>query len=145
MNVEWTKFPNLLVENNPKQLDMPLKSISQSVIFNCSLCHIFCLKNVTLKHCPVSWGCRIHRLLLCRGVRPPNECPGYDTEQFDGEASAMLELYGMRSTPSLPLLPGPLCPEVVAHDRDLVSMGQIELNCVIMLNWIVWNGTVFAC
>ena len=27
--------------------------------------------------CPVSWGCRIHRLLLCSGVRlpPPNECP----------------------------------------------------------------------
>ena len=25
------------------------------------------LKNL----CPVGWGCRIHRLLLCRGVRPP--------------------------------------------------------------------------
>ena len=26
--------------------------------------------------CPVGWGCRIYRLLLCRGVRPPtNECP----------------------------------------------------------------------
>ena len=23
------------------------------------------------KHCPVGWGCRIHRLLLCSGVRPP--------------------------------------------------------------------------
>ena len=22
-------------------------------------------------HCPVGWGCRIHRLHLCRGVRPP--------------------------------------------------------------------------
>ena len=22
--------------------------------------------------CSVDWGCRIHRLLLCRGVRPPN-------------------------------------------------------------------------
>ena len=28
-------------------------------------------------HCPVGGGCRIHRLLLCREVRPPpNECPG---------------------------------------------------------------------
>ena len=27
-------------------------------------------------HCPIDWGCRIQRLLLCRGVRPlPNECP----------------------------------------------------------------------
>ena len=23
-------------------------------------------------HCPVGWGCRIHRLHLCRGVRPPS-------------------------------------------------------------------------
>ena len=39
--------------------------------------------------CPVGWGCRIHRLLLCRGVRPPpNECPGYDTKQSDGEVPA---------------------------------------------------------
>ena len=31
-------------------------------------------------NCPVGWGCRIHRLLLCRGVRqPPHECPGYMT------------------------------------------------------------------
>ena len=31
--------------------------------------------NVVGSGCPVGWGCRIHRLLLCRGVRPPNECP----------------------------------------------------------------------
>ena len=34
----------------------------------------------------------------------------------------------MRSTPSLPLLPGPLWPRVVAPDRVLF-MDQIELNC----------------
>ena len=69
--------------------------------------------------CPVSWGCRIHRLLLCRGVRPPphNGCPGYDTKQSDGEVPAMLELWGMRSTPLLPSLPGPLWPGVVAPDK----------------------------
>ena len=33
----------------------------------------------------------------------PNESPGYDTKQSDGKASEMLELWGMRSTPSLPL------------------------------------------
>ena len=58
---------------------------------------------------PDGWGCRIHRLLLCRGVRPPpNKCPGYDTKQSDGEAPVMLELWGMRSTSSLPSLPCPL-------------------------------------
>ena len=39
----------------------------------------------------------------------------------------------MLSTPSLPSLPGPPLPGVVAPDRFL-SMGQIELNCVLMLN-----------
>ena len=71
--------------------------------------------------CPVGWGCRIHWLHLFRGVRPPppNECPGYDTKQSDREVPAVLELWGMRSTPSLPLLPGPLWPGVVAPDRAL--------------------------
>ena len=34
----------------------------------------------------------------------PNECPGYDIKQSDGEVPAMLELWGMWSTPLLPLL-----------------------------------------
>ena len=44
---------------------------------------------------------------------------GYDTKQSDGEVPAMLELWGMRRTPSLPSLPGPLWPGVVAPDRVL--------------------------
>ncbi len=51
-----------------------------------------------------------------------NECPGYDTKQSDGEVPAVLGLWGMQSTPLLPLLPGPLWPGVVAPDRAL-SMG----------------------
>ena len=45
----------------------------------------------------------------------------------------MLKVWGMWSTPSLPSLPGPLCPGVVALDRVL-SMGPIELNYVLKLN-----------
>ena len=86
-------------------------------------------------------SCRIHQVLLCRGVRLPNEHPGYDTKQSDGEAPVTQELWGMLSTPILPSLPGPLWPGVVAPDRTL-SRGQIELNGVLMLNWIVWNRTV---
>ena len=50
----------------------------------------------------------------------------------------MLELWGMQSTISLPSLPGPLWPGVAAPDRVLL-LGQIELNCELMLNWIAWN------
>ena len=43
----------------------------------------------------------------------------------------MLEIWGMQSTPSLPLLLGPLWPGMVVPDRAL-SMGEIELNCILM-------------
>ena len=31
----------------------------------------YLLEHLCVHICPVGWGCRIHRLLLCRGVRPP--------------------------------------------------------------------------
>ena len=68
-----------------------------------------------------------------RSKTPPNECPRYDIKQSDGEVPVMLDLWGMRSTPSLPSLPGPLWLEVVAPGRVL-STRQVELNCVIMIN-----------
>ena len=82
-------------------------------------------------------------MLLCRGViPPPNQCPGYDIKQFDDEVPVMLWFWEMWSTPSLPSLPGPLWPGMVPPDMVL-SMGQIELNRTLMLNWIVWNRNVF--
>ena len=51
-----------------------------------------------------------------------SECPGYDTKQSDGDDLVMLGLWGMQSTPSLPLLRGPLWPGGVAPDKAL-SMG----------------------
>ena len=95
--------------------------------------------------CPVGWGCSKLWMHLCRGVRPPppNACLGYDTKQFDGEVPVMLELWGMQRTLSLSSFSGPLRPRVVVPDRDL-SMDQIELNCVLMLNRIVWNRTALT-
>ena len=77
--------------------------------------------------CLFVWGCRIQRLYLCREVRLPIEC--HDIKKSYGEVPVMLELWGMRNTPSLPSFPGPLCPWVVAPDWVL-SEGQIKLNCV---------------
>ena len=54
----------------------------------------------------------------------------------------MLELWEMLGTPLLPSLSGPLSHWVLAPDRVL-SMDQIELKCVLMLNWIVWNTPVY--
>ena len=66
----------------------------------------------------VRGGCKIDWLHLCRGVKhPPNECPGYDTKQSDDKVPVMQGHWGMRSTPSLPLLPGPLWPGMVPPDR----------------------------
>ena len=42
----------------------------------------------------------------CLSEDAPNECSRYDTKQFDGEVPVIMELWGMQSTPSLPLLPG---------------------------------------
>ena len=55
-----------------------------------------------------------------------------------------LEIWGMWSTPLLPLLPSPLWPEVVAPDRVL-SIGEIEQNvCKQMTDvklWLLHNIT----
>ena len=45
----------------------------------------------------------------------------------------MMKVWGMRSTPSLPLLPGLLWPVEVTPERVL-SMFQKELNCILILN-----------
>ena len=59
----------------------------------------------------------------------------------EGEVPVMLDLWGMRSKPSVPSLPCPFWPVQVALD-GVLSMGQIEQNCVLKLNCIVWNKTV---
>ena len=73
---------------------------------------------------------------------PLNKCPGYNIKQSAGETSVTLELWGMRSTPLLPSFPGSLWSGVVPPDWVL-SKGKIDLNCILMLNWIVWDRTVF--
>ena len=94
------------------------------------------------------WGCRIHRLHLCRKVRPPQRVSWYDIKQSDGEVPAVLELWGMRSIPSLLSLPGPLWPGVVAPDKGPIyglnrTKSILMLNWIVWVNWIGWNKNVF--
>ena len=46
-------------------------------------------------------------------------------------------------TPSLPSLPGSLLSGVVAPDR-VISIGQMELNSILMLNWMARNRNVLT-
>ena len=77
---------------------------------------------------------------FCRGVTFAQRVSCYDSKQSDGKAPVMLELWGMQSTPSLPSVPGPLGPGLIAPHR-VQSMGQKELSSVLMLNGILfWFG-----
>ena len=61
------------------------------------------------------------------------------------EVKVILELWGMHNTSSLPLLPGPLCPGVVAL-YSFLSIGQIEITCRLMLALIFGNRIfIFNC
>ena len=127
----------------PKSFQLPGNDNTPNISLWNKPLYLACAWRITQnKFCPVGWGCRIYPLLFCREVRhpSPNECLGYAANQSDGEASVMLLLWRMLSTLSLPSLPGSLWPGVVAPDRFL-SIGQIELNCILILNWIAWNRT----
>ena len=87
---------------------MKFGSLKILSVSNINICIFFTL-NFSLSFStnyssPVGLGCRIYQLHLCRGVRPPNECPRL--KPSDGKALA-LELCRMWSTPLLPLL-GPI-------------------------------------
>ena len=105
--------------------------------------YLMILVYIYIYTCLDGWGCKIHRQHLCKGGRLPKRVPGYDTKQSDGDASVMLVLWGMQSTSSLPSVAVPLEPGMVAPDRAL-SMSQIELNCVLTLNWVAWNKTALT-
>ena len=97
---------------------LALLSMKLSAMFNKTLTWILVISKNSF------WGLyNTPTATLQRGKTPtPNECPVYDTKQSDGEVLVMLGIWGIRSTSSLPLLPAPLWPGMVAPDRAL-SMG----------------------
>ena len=90
-----------------------------------------------------NWGCRIHPLFLCRGLNhPPQRVSRYDIKQSGFQVPVKQELSGMQCTLSLLSLLDPQWPRLVAPDR-VRSRSRVELNSVLMLNWITWNRTVW--
>ena len=92
---------------------------------------------------PVGWDCKIHRFYLCRGVRYSQRvsCLWHLTIWWwsfsDAGALGNAEYSFITIAPKFTL------SVVVTLDRVLF-MGQIELNYVLMLNWIVLNRTVLT-
>ena len=87
-------------------------------------------------YCLMGWGCGVHQLLLCWGVPPgAGQCPGCNTV-----SSLMVRFQwcwsfgGVQSTSSLTLLLVPSCPEWLHLMGSY--LGQVELNCMFMLNSI---------
>ena len=78
----------------------------------------------------------------------PNECPGYDIKKSDNDALALVELWRMRGTPSLPSLPGPLWARVETPVRVL-SVSQIELfhfkTVCKQMTYVKLNGSKYNC
>ena len=109
--------------NSPKRL--------AAFIYEIYLLHLFPYLSVYLSiyvtQSGGGGGFRIHRLHLSRGVRRlPTSVLYMTLNQSDGVAQVILELWEMRSTPSLPLLVGPFWPREVAP-HTVLSMGQIKL------------------
>ena len=78
------------------------------------------------------------------GYDSPEECPEYMTlNNLMVRLPLYLELWGMWSTHSLPLFPGPLWLGVVSLD-SVLTLAQIKLDSVITLNGIVGNRTVLT-
>ena len=47
-----------------------------------------------INHCRL-FNAKSSLCILCRGVRPPHECPGYDTEQSDGEVPVISQVHSL--------------------------------------------------
>ena len=103
------------------------------VLWHINHCRLFNAKSysyICIKYIWLCGGSRIPWLLLCKGGKPSHN-------------AFPVNLCEMLNTPSLPSITSPLWTGVEATDR-IQSMDQIEINCVLMLNCIVWRRTVLT-
>ena len=91
----------------------------------------------------VGWECRIHRLLLGRGVRPPPQRLSwiwYETIWWWGPSGA-----GALGNAEYSFIA--IAPRFTLARSGSTRYGPIygssRTNCILMLNWIVWIKTVW--
>ena len=96
---------------------------------------------------PVGWGCRIHWLPLCKGVKLPQQVScgpvGWGWRIHWQHLCRRVRLSSMSVLYNDTKKSDGETPGVIAPDR-ILSMDQIELNFVLMQNWIVWNITALT-
>ena len=83
-------------------------------------------RSKTPNECPVAQSTGAAEFIDCISAEESDflfESLGYDTKQSDGEVPVMLELWGMRSTPSLASLPGSLWLWVVLFTNPSARAG----------------------
>ena len=86
--------------------------------------------------CTVNWGCRIYRLHLRRKVRPPRSISFLDmTLNYSNGKAPALEIWGIGSTRSLPLPPGPPWLGEVELIRVISIYMSNRTNCVQTNDW----------
>ena len=99
---------------------------------------------------PVGWGCRIHWLHFCRGVRHPHLTSVLDMTlnnlmvRFQqcwsfGECGVPLHCHWHTYAKMNCLIK----LNSFKIEMFLTIKLYLHLNCMLMLNWIIWNRTVF--
>ena len=89
---------------------------------------------------PVGWGYRKHRQHLCSNTHPTS---ALDITLYNLTVRPYSGALRNAEYPFIVIAPRITLPGVIAPDRVL-SMGEIELNSVLLLSWIVWNRTVLT-
>ena len=95
---------------------------------------LMCLKILNFTSCSIPGAVEYTNYIFADGLDLLLiEYPGYETKPSGGEALVMLELWGTQSNLSLPLLPSPLRPGVVASDiygsnRTISHLNQVQMN-----------------
>ena len=140
----WDKdnFQYKSIPSNAKFTFMEKNSANRIHFAFCEKKILFFYWMTFIKICQAIFN-NIHWLHLCRGVRPPhNECPGYDTKQSDGEVPVKLGLWGMWSTHFIDTAPrSTLARNGFTWYSPIYGLNRT--NCILMLNWIVWNRPVW--